>query len=127
VLVTVVGSPSFFEPVECCSEALYTDTLIRSSIVRAVSDPLVLKNTRLLIGRLSCLLKRHRPYLARKTKGTEVSYISVDPKAKPTRERCIRVVAIVIMIKQGTSNTCGVGRNEKEEPPITNYDETYGA
>ncbi len=127
MLVTVVESPSFFEPVECCSEALCTDTLIRSSIVRTVSDRLLLANTRLLIGRLSCLLKRHRPYLARKTKGTEVSYTSVGPKAKPTRERCIRVVAIVIIIKQGMSNTCGVGRNEKEESPITNYDETYGA
>jgi hypothetical protein len=107
VLVTIVESPSFCE-LECCSEALWTDTLIRSSIVRAMSDRFVLANTRVLNGRLSCLLKRHRRYLARKTKGTEVSYTSVDPKAKPTRERCIRVVAIVIIIKQGMSNNCGI-------------------
>lgn len=34
-------------------------------------------------------------------------------RAKSIRERCIRVVAIVITIKQGTSNSCDVETNEK--------------
>jgi hypothetical protein len=56
VLKTVDESPSFFEPVERCSKALFTDASIRSSVVSAVSPRLVLENTRLLSGRLSCLL-----------------------------------------------------------------------
>ena len=43
----------------------------------------------------------------------KVSYTSEDPEAKFTRERCIRVAAIVIMIRLGISNICGVKRIKK--------------
>jgi len=33
-----------------------------------------------------------------------MSYTSVDPEAKSTKERCIRVAAIVITIALGASN-----------------------
>ena len=44
--------------------------------------------------------------LSRKNEGSEGSYTSEE--AKFTRERCIRVAAIVIMIIPGVSNICGV-------------------
>jgi hypothetical protein len=44
--------------------------------------------------------------LSRKKKGSEGSYTSEE--AKFTRERCIRVAAIVMMITPGVSTTCGV-------------------
>ena len=56
MLTTVDESPWFFEPVERCSMVLFTDTLIRSSVVGAVSARLVFENTRLLSGRFSRVL-----------------------------------------------------------------------
>jgi len=41
------------------------------------------------------------------------SYTSEGPKAKSTRERCIRVAAIISMISLGASNNCDAARNEK--------------
>ena len=41
-----------------------------------------------------------------------MTYTSVGPRAKSIRERCIRVVAIVITIKLGISNNCDVEINE---------------
>jgi len=49
--------------------------------------------------------------LSRKKKGSEGSYTSEE--AKFTRERCIRVAAIVIMITPGVSNICGAEKNDK--------------
>ncbi len=43
-----------------------------------------------------------------------MSYASGDSEAKSTRERCIRVAAITIMIKLGVSNNCDIGRNEEQ-------------
>jgi hypothetical protein len=36
-----------------------------------------------------------------------------DPEAKSTRERCIRVAAIIIVIRQGVWNNWGAERNKK--------------
>jgi hypothetical protein len=46
--------------------------------------------------------------LSRKKEGSGGSYTS---GAKLTRERCIRVAAIVIMITPGASNICDVKKN----------------
>jgi hypothetical protein len=35
-----------------------------------------------------------------------MSYTSVNPEVKSTRERCMRVAAIVITIRLGSSNNC---------------------
>jgi hypothetical protein len=53
------------------------------------------------------------PVLSREKKGNEGSYASEE--ANFTRERCIRVAAIVIMITPGVSNNCGVGEKNKRE------------
>jgi hypothetical protein len=50
-------------------------------------------------------------YSGQKKEGSEGPYTSEE--AKFTRERCIRVAAIVIMIAPGVSNICGVDKNEK--------------
>jgi hypothetical protein len=42
-----------------------------------------------------------------------MSYTSVNPEVKSTRERCMRVAAIVITIRQGSSNNCHVEMYEK--------------
>jgi hypothetical protein len=47
--------------------------------------------------------------LSRKREESEGSYTSEE--AKFTRERCIRVAAIVIMTTPGISNNCGVEKN----------------
>jgi hypothetical protein len=49
--------------------------------------------------------------MSRKKEESEGSYTSEE--AKFTRERCIRVAAIVIMITPGISNNCGVEKTEK--------------
>ena len=54
-----------------------------------------------------------------------MSYTSVDTVAKSTRERCIRVAAIVDTIRLGTWNNFDVDTNKKPRPPMTNYQETY--
>ena len=46
-------------------------------------------------------------------KNQRVSYMLEDPEAKSTRERCIRVAAIVMTITLGVSNVCGVKRNKE--------------
>ena len=42
----------------------------------------------------------------------KVSYTSLseDPEVKPTRARCIRVAAIVVMMWVGLTNNCEVGK-----------------
>ena len=50
--------------------------------------------------------KMTRAVLSREREGNEESYASEE--AKFTRERCIRVAAIVIMIRPGVPNNCGV-------------------
>ena len=97
-------SPSFFEPVERRSKALLKDTIIRSSVVGAVSARLVLEKTRLLSVRLSCVLTISTIMSMKKERKWKMSYTSLGPEAKSTRELCIRVAAIVITITLGNSN-----------------------
>jgi hypothetical protein len=65
----------------------------------------------------------------KKGKGSEdsprrVSYTVVEELGVPayfTRERCIRVVAITIIITLGISNICGVeNKKPRVAPPTTN-------
>jgi hypothetical protein len=44
-----------------------------------------------------------------------VSYKSEDPEVKPTRARCIRVAAIVVMMWVGLTNNYEVENDEKPE------------
>ena len=76
-------SPPFDEPFGCCPKATASST--RSGTVDGPSVCLVLANAR--------SLKRES---------------TTSEEAKFTRERCIRVAAIVIMITPGVSNNCGV-------------------
>jgi hypothetical protein len=65
--------------------------------------------------------------VSRRKEGSEGSYTSEE--AKITRERYIRVAAIVIMITPGVSNICGVERKKRkknQESPLRDYNETYG-
>ena len=55
--------------------------------------------------------KTSQAVLSRKKEGSEGSYTSEE--AKFTRERCIRVAAIVIMITPGVSNICGVEKKRE--------------
>ena len=82
----VYESPPFDEPFGCCPKAISSST--RSGAVDTASVCLVLANAR--------PLKRES---------------TTSEEAKFTRERCIRVVAIVIMITPGVSNNCGVKKN----------------
>ena len=65
-------------------------------------------------------LKRHRVVLSKgKKKRSKGPYTSED--AKFTRERCIRVAAIVIMITPGASNVCSVEKKrEIKNLPLPN-------
>ena len=67
--------------------------------------------------------------LRREKKRKEVkreSY-SVEPEAKFTRERCIRVAAIISMIKLGTSNIYMCKRIRNLESPLSDNNKTYVA
>jgi hypothetical protein len=55
--------------------------------------------------------KTTQAILSKEKERSERSYTSEE--AKSTKERCIRVAAIVIMITPGASNICGVEKNEK--------------
>jgi hypothetical protein len=57
--------------------------------------------------------KMTQAVLSRKKVGSEGSYTSEE--ANFTRERCIRVAAIVIMITPGISNVCGVGKRMRNK------------
>jgi hypothetical protein len=57
--------------------------------------------------------KATQAVLSREKEGNEESYASEE--AKFTRQRCIRVAAIVIMIRPGVPNNCSVETNKKKK------------
>lgn len=96
-------SPSFVEPVVSLKEWWWTATSTRSE---GAVDWVFLH---LDFWELECTLNRHT--LSKGKDGSEGSYMF--EVAEFTRERCIRVAAIVIMTTLGASNICGVEKNEK--------------
>lgn len=105
----------------CCSKVVFTADSFRCSMVGAMSVRTVPEKLMLVTG-FNCALKRHRPHwAAKKERVRRVSYLSGVAEAKFTRERCIRVAAIINVTAQGSKKTCGAERNRDKKGGLSSH------